>query len=271
VFACRTIASIFLIAPLAGCGTYVPGIQEIPGDRAEGQRLVTAIVRNIKCEVQDALNDIYQIEKTTFFDTWGVQINLDLTITEKGVANPNVNWLPPMANDAVLSIGAGLDLSAEATRTDKLGMYYTVAELKRIGRCLPEARGGPFLLQSDLKLNEWLIDVITAAKTGGIDIAQDVASGAFKDGVLSHEVKFVVTTGADLTPSLRLTRVGINPNGTTLSANRERSHDLIITLGPTELKDKGGRRGPSRVAADAALASQIGISVSNALRNSLRP
>jgi hypothetical protein len=271
MFMCRIAAVAFLAVNLASCGTYVPDIQEIPGDRAGGQSLVTAIVRNIKCEVQDALYDIYRIEKSTFFDKWGVQINLDLTIVETGAVNPNVNWMPPSPASAVLGLGAGLNLSSEATRTDKLGMFYTVAELKRLGPCLPEARGGPFILQSNLKLNEWLIDVVTATKTGGIDIDQDVASGAFKDGVLSHEVKFVVATGGDFSPTLTLTRVTINPDGKIFTANRQRSHDLIITLGPTELKDKGGRRGPSRIAADAALASQIGVSVSNALRNTTRP
>lgn len=260
---------------LGGCGMYVPEIQEFPGDRADGQILVNAIIRNVKCEVRDALDDLYRIQRRTFLDTWGVQVVLNLTMVETGALNPTVSWMPPSPADAVFTLAAGGTLSSQATRTDKLSLYYTVAELRRLGRCIPEARPpGPFLLQSDLKLNEWLVDTVTVQNTGGGVFSQD-PKGPFGTSVLQHEVKFDVVTSASATPSWVLRRVTVNPTGTFLSLGRERTHDLTITLGPTDapvVVAHGRKAGPSRMAADAALASDIGVSVSNALRNqTIRP
>jgi hypothetical protein len=269
----RFAVSIFLSLLLAGCGTYVPDIQEFPGDSADGQRLVTAIVRNVKCEVQDALDDLYRIDSHPFLDGWGVQIALNLTMIEKSTANPTAIWMPVSPITSVFTLGAGATLSSEATRTEKLSSYYTVRQLRRLGRCNPEARGGPFLLQSNLKLNEWLVDAVTAGNTGGVDY--HAAASAFKDGVLSHEVKFDVTTSGDITPSWKLVTGSINPSGTFLAASRDRSHDLTITFGPTDASaatgPHKGKPVPSRAAADAALASDIGVSVGNAIKRALRP
>jgi hypothetical protein len=260
---------------IGGCGTYVPEIQEFPGNSVQGQKLVSAIVTNIKCEVRDALYDLYRIEKRTFLDKWGVQMTLNLTIIEKGTLNPTVDWMPPSPASAVFTLGTGGTLSSEATRTDKLSSFFTVAELRRLGPCTREERpGGPFLLQSDLKLNEWLIDAVTAGHTGGVNYDVDTLSGPFKEEVLSHEVKFDVVSSGDISPSWKLTRATVNPSGTFFSVSRDRSHDLTITFGPTDISTEPGKKGkavPSRIAADAALASDIGVSVSNGIRRAFRP
>ena len=259
---------------LAGCGTYVPDIQEFPGDSADGQRLVAAIVRNVKCEVRDALDDLYRIQPHPFLDAWGVQVTLNLTMIEKSTLNPTGLWTPVSPLTSVFTLGAGATLSSEATRTEKLSAYYTVRELRRLGRCVAEARGGgPFLMQGNLKLNEWLVNAVTVANTGGADFA--AAGTAFKDGVLSHEVKFDVVTSGDVTPGWTLVTGSINPTGTFLTASRDRSHDLVITFGPTDEPPKSGpnkgKPRPSRIAADAALASDIGVSVGNSIKRAFRP
>jgi hypothetical protein len=259
----------FFNLALAGCGTYVPGIQEIPGDSVAGQQLVTAIVNNVKCEVQDAIDDLYRLNSRPFLDGWGVQIALNLTMVEKGALNPAGVYAPVSPISTVFTLGVGGELSSEATRTEKLSSYYTVSELRRLGRCRSRANG-PFLLQGDLKLNEWLMDVQTAGNTGGTNL--DTGRVVFKDGVLSHEVKFDIVTSGNITPSWTFLTGSINPAGTTfLSARRERSHDLTITFGQTQdIPGARGKRGPTRAAADAALASDIGLSVANSLRR-LRP
>ena len=268
-----SVAAALPLLLLAGCGTYVPGIQEFPGDSADGQRLVTAIVRNVKCEVRDALDDLYRIDTRPFLDAWGVQVTLNLTMVEKGILNPTGLRTPVTPINSVFTLGVDATVSSEATRTEKLSAYYTVRELRKLGRCVPEARGGPFLMQSNLKLNEWLVDAATVAHTGGSDFG--AAAAAFKDGVLSHEVKFDVVTVGGITPSWKLVTGTINPTGTFLAASRDRSHDLIITFGPTAEPPKSGphkgRPVPSRIAADAALASDIGVAVGNSIKRALRP
>jgi hypothetical protein len=268
----RLALTCFLNLLLAGCGTYVPNIQEFPGGPAAGQQLVTAIVSNVKCEVQDAIDDLYRLDPKPFLDnTWGVQIALNLTMVEKGSLNPAGVYAPVSPISTVFTLGVGGELSSEATRTEKLNSYFTVQELRRLGRCVSRGNG-PFLLQGNLKLNEWLIDVATAGSTGGTDFNAGLAVfGGSGDGVLSHEVKFDIVTSGDITPSWKFLTGTINPDGTTfLSARRERSHDLIITFGKTQSIPGSSRRGPSRAAADAALASDIGVSVANSLRR-LRP
>jgi hypothetical protein len=83
-----------------------------------------------------------------------------------------------------------------------------------VGRSRLELRGGPMLLQSDLKLNEWLIAALL-----GTD-STNYTTFTTKDSVLTHEVKFEVVTGGELTPTWKLINATVNPSGTFLSSSR---------------------------------------------------
>jgi hypothetical protein len=149
---------LIAIAPiLAGCGTYVPEIQEFPADAAGGQQLVVAIIQNVTCEIRDAVNDLYGSRQHLFLDTWGVQMTLNLTIEEKSAINPTAGWTP----NAIFSLAGGVDVSSDATRIDIINSYHTIKEIRALNSCNPQARpGGAFLLASDLKLKEWLFDSV---------------------------------------------------------------------------------------------------------------
>jgi hypothetical protein len=271
MFARTLFAPLCASVLLAGCGTYVPDIQEFPGDSRAGNQLVTAILTNVKCELRDALQDFY--DKThgakTFLDDWGIQTDLNLTISEKGELSPTAELTPVSPANAVFTLGLGVNGSSQATRTDKIMSFNTVAELRALHRCDPRLRGGPWLLQSNLKLNEWLISALLGTDTNSANFATFTS----KDSVLTHEVKFEVISGGDLTPSWKLVRATVNPSGTFLAVNRNRTHDLIITLGPTDVTTSGpnkGKRVPSRAAADAALVSQIGAAVGTSVNRAAR-
>jgi hypothetical protein len=270
---------------LGGCGTYVPGIQELPGDSEGGQRFVQAIVTNITCEAQDAFYDLYQDykirkgdkESGTFMNDWGVQITLKITTDEKGSVNPTVNWLPPSPVTNVFNLAAGATLSSEATRTNVLNSYYLVSDLRN-RRCPPQIRGGPFLLESDLKLKEWLYDMVLASGSGVVQFGKDAIGGPFKGSVISHEVKFEIISSGTVTPTWKLTRVQYNPTGTLLSLSRDRTHDLTITIGPADstyvIAPNGVRQKvyiPSQQAADIHLSNLIGSAVGQAVGSALRP
>jgi hypothetical protein len=102
---------------------------------------------------------------------------------------------------------------------------------------------------------------------------------AVKDSVLQHEVKFVIDTGATATPSWKLTRVTVNPDGNLLSFDRTRTHDLLITMGPAVdavvAYARGGRvvrkPTPDRRAADLHLSALIATDIRAGVRNALRP
>ena len=285
--AIRWVVSVVCGALVSACGLSVPELQEFTGDKVTGQQLVQSIAYNVTCEVQDAIDKIYNNpdhpRQSTFLDTWGAQIALSIQVEEKSSANPNFTWLPPSPASSIFSLAGGGTLSADATRQDKLNSYYLVSDLRRLGPCIEGSRpGGLLLLQSDLGLEEWLRDNVTAADTGVIKYAKDYTDGPLKTNVLSHEIKFDITTTGNITPGWKLTRVSVNQSGNLFSATRDRTNDLTITLGPTvatstTVTDKNGNakkvttRGPAPPAQDAAVSSQIGLSVSNAIRSSLQP
>jgi hypothetical protein len=179
----------------------------------------------------------------------------------------------------VFSLGAGMNFSSDATRVNTINAYYLVSDLER-ARCSDEARpNGLFLLQSDLKLSEWLFDAVSASMTNTIDFSNTVL--AVPQNVLQHEVKFQIVTSATLNPSWMLTRLAINSGGTLFSAGRTRTNDLIITLGPASpavvaasAKNRGSRltvaAEPTRQAADLHLSSSIAAGIETALKNTSR-
>jgi hypothetical protein len=268
---------------MGGCGTYVPGLEEPLSSPADGQQLVQSIVQNIDCEIRNAIGDIIRTDKeevrtgfrkrrqTAWLDNWGVQTTLTLVVNERGALNPSAKWLPASPESAIFTLAGAGSLSAEATRMNKMGSYYSVAQIANGFRCLPESRpGGLFLLQSDLKLREWLLDIVMLEGTGVAQIPP------MKD-LIQHQVTFEVISSGSLAPVWTLTRAVVNGDGSLLEAKRGRKHDLVITLGPVDpmmvVNTPSGPRlarvrpGLATAAANAHLASEIGIAVSSALRN----
>jgi hypothetical protein len=177
---------VAILAPaLNGCGTYVPDTQDFPGNQGDQQLLVQAVVKSVRCEVANAISDLYDQSKkyatlgpiAKTFDTWGVQMTLSLKTEERGTLNPTVIWTPPAA--ALFSLSAGATLSSDATRTDKLYFYYRVRDLKN-QRCQtgehPEAPVSSPLIQPSLKFGDWLYDVFIPVGTN----LTDIANGALK-------------------------------------------------------------------------------------------
>ena len=78
--------------------------------------------------------------------------------------------------------------------------------------------------------------------------------------MLSHEVSFEVVTSGGINPAWTLTEATINQGGTFLQATRDRTHTLLITMGP------GNNAGLMGAARDAHLASSIGLAVANQAR-----
>jgi hypothetical protein len=76
-------------------------------------------------------------------------------------------------------------------------------------------------------------------------------------------VKFEVVANADITPGWVLKYVKVNPTGSLFSMKRDKTHDLVITLGPTDASGKA----PSAAAANSALASDIGVAIGNSVKN----
>jgi hypothetical protein len=282
MFARKHVLPLILITPiLAACGTYVPEIQEVTGDPGQGQLLVQAIVQNVTCEIQNAVYDVINNDKndvstgkikerhTAWLDNWGVQSTLTLTVDENTSVTPTISWLPSSMAKAVFSLAGGITVGADATRIAKVNGFYSVEKLQE-RRCAESSRpGGPFIMQNNLKLEEWLYDNVQVSDSGELTFPAD-PKGPLGQNVISQEVKFVVATNANITPGVKFKRVSLDPTGSLLSGGRVRTDDLLITLGPTQTNAQG-QTVPSDAAAAAHLSSQIGAAVSAAITNGLLP
>jgi hypothetical protein len=275
MFASRWIVPASASVLLSGCGLFVPEIQENPFAPGHAVLMVQAIVQSVHCEMGNALKDVrnYDLETarkhhqkpiTDFLLRWGTEMTLTLTIDEKSSLAPNVTWMPPSPASAVFTLGAGLGGSADATRTEKMSFYYLVPSLLSEPYCATGVQQGDdssLLVRSDLKLKEWLQDYLSAigTKEGQAPVA---ANGALKDTVLSHDIKFDITTSGNITPSWKLTRATINPTGSFFSTSRDRTHDLTIVLGPGNPTGFIGNAAPA-----ASAANQIGNAVASSIQS----
>jgi hypothetical protein len=252
---------------LCGCGIGVPELQDF-GNRDQQIVMVQGITRNIRCELRDAFNDLHDKVGGTFMDGWGVSVLLDLDITEKSTVSPSATWSPPPSPTVIPTLAGGVSGSSSAERDDKLHAFFTVKQLIQAKRC--DVRPGGFMLmQSDLKLAEWLFDTYTVQATRQADFN----SAGLPADVLYHEVKFEVDTSANATPGFKLKLVNVNDSGQFFSTSRNRIHDLQITLGPTDQKSAGPKAGfaSGSAAATVALAGAIGRAVGSAVSSAIRP
>ncbi len=126
---------------------------------------------------------------------------------------------------------------------------------------------GGVLIEGDLKIRQWLImSLRTAFVDNGVtgDFAKNLQNEIkiAKKDVLQNQITFVVSYSGNVTPGWKLVRVSANQGGNFFNAQRTRTQDLVLTLGPA----------PNDAAAAAAvhqqnqdLAAAIGIAVANAI------
>jgi hypothetical protein len=227
-------------------------------------------------------------------DSWGVQMTINLQVDETGALNPGatlIQTLPtevlsfpnrvPVSAPQSFNLGFGGTLSSQATRIDKYSFYYSVGDLKkRLGdadtSCSGGRDGSSFLVTGDLGISQWLIDALTLENdypssqpppsppraAGGPNAG---SSGNSKQDVLSYQVKFLIVTSGNVTPTWKLVRISANTGNAPLaSLNRTRTHDLLITFGPTD-----GKGQPGSIASNAHLSSEIAGSIGSNLRSLL--
>jgi hypothetical protein len=286
--------SASLCLSVAGCGTYVPQIGEIWDDNSgtNARDLERLIKEKVYCEVQRAVKDVNTISKGssdnvlkydpktgTFIaihplpDNWGVQMQLQLIVEEASSINPGVTIAepikpallfatpPPMAQS--FTFGVGGTASSDATRTDKFTLYYLVQDLMKDKTCDSQAdpqkiAADSLLLQSDLGIERWLINALNVWYRTGIPRPQP------KIASLSYDVKFDVLTSAYGLPGWKIVRVTTGNGMLNLfTTKRERTHEMILTFGPSE----NGQ--PNPISLNSALASEIGTAVGSAVTDVL--
>jgi hypothetical protein len=92
------IAIVYLSLSISACGTYVPGLQEFY-DPQNAQTMVDAIVSNVQCEVQSAVQFLIlddqdaaaaatalgkpQKPSLSWLKKWAAQVTLAITVDDK--------------------------------------------------------------------------------------------------------------------------------------------------------------------------------------------
>jgi hypothetical protein len=237
---------------LTGCGTHVPPINEFWEGVEITSDMELRIKQNIFCETVKAVRDV-RTEITvpgygpSIPDDYGVQMQIGLTIDEVSSVNPGVTYTDPLKNALVnganiaqsFSLAAGGTLSSTATRTDTSYSYYNVGRIAgpganvKVCKDLNRAGSSPFL-KSDLGIEDFLMQAVPGAIAfHSSEPAKGGAGKTAKLDVLSYEIKFVVVSNGNITPTWKLVNVTANSgNLPLLNAGRTRTHDLILTFGP---------------------------------------
>lgn len=273
----RSPFALCIALTLAGCGTYVASLQEI-GDEA---LLVQSVVTSVHCDVANAVKAVIDkdsggnlrrlgpVEKE-WYENWGAEIALTLAFDDKFNLSPNAVGMPPTPANSIFTIGGNATIASAATRTDKVNYFYTMKQLYARAPCktgLQPRQGAPsIMIQNDLRTADWLNDQLLPYQTREANL-ETSAKGMLGQNVLSHEVKFVVSTSGGVNPAFVLTQASINQSGTFLGASRDRTSDLIVTFGPLDPTQKNGRLIPQ--AEIAHQTAQIGVanSINSNVRN----
>lgn len=260
------LASSSAIFALGGCGTYVPQMQEAwESSRtpvlSAGGDLEFKIREKIYCEIVQAAND----NDAYLPRRWGVQVTLDLQVDETGALNPGVSFINPLADGQSFTLGLGASVSSQGTREDKFSNYWDLDKLRKFpgGTCRINRsgwRGSSLLLESELGISQWLADRLASDVALPSSQLSSDSSDTFKQDVMSYHVKFVVISSGSVNPVWKLVRFTAGDGPSLVTANRTRTHDLLITFGPAF------KPGAANIAQSSHQAQEIGIAVSNGNR-----
>jgi len=272
----RPLILVLATAGLPACGIRVPDLEEMPNGPGSAQAFERIIVHSIHCGIKDAVdyvknsdtklasaNKIDRTRTPFWFDKWGIQGTLTLTVAEKTDFNPSTTWIPSPVK-ALFSLAVGVDVSSQATRTDTLNFYYNVADIYKENPCdfptVVTQPTGSLLVNNNLKFREFLVEQIFNVGTGDPELLRG------KNG-LTHDVKFEVVSSANVNPSWKSRYWTINPTGSLLTANRDRTHEISVTFGPADPDNKT----LVGAAAGQVAASQIATAISSRLGAAIVP
>lgn len=271
-----------MVAPcsffLNSCGVSPPQIAEAWEERDINNNMSSRIKQKIFCELVDALynvnSDLSYGNVPIIPPSYSVQMVTTLTVEENTGVNSTVTYNNALPNgtDAGMNIsqmfnlGFGGNISSSATRINTAYTFFIVGrimDVRNVERCHNyfdpiDTRGSSLLLQSDLGIYDYLKNEITAARVLPSSIGGKEGQ---KPDVFSYEVKFIVVTNGSINPTWKLVRVSGGGSAPFLTTGRTRTHDLILTFGPS----KGGLV-PSDTAQQQALLQQQGSIINRSIQ-----
>ncbi|HEY5777911.1 MAG TPA: hypothetical protein VIT00_04190 [Terrimicrobiaceae bacterium] len=262
-----------LFAALAGCGTSVPSIEE-PWEGTEtysrfsaGGLLEYRVKRKVYCGIVDAV--LAGRASGLLPHGWAAQVSLSLQADEASAVSPGasfINPINPLRTSQSFTFGLGGSLSSQGTRESKFGSYWELDRLqsKSENPCGSEERqeqGSSLLLVNELGITEWFVDSLRSRNF--LPSSEGTKGDPFyKQDFLSYRVKFVVISSGSATPTWKMVHLTSGNGGLPLvTANRTRTHELLLTFGPTF------KAGSLNLAVNSHAAQELGIAVSNGARS----
>jgi len=240
----------------AACGTYIPSQRDWPNASAGDVRdMNIALVRTVVCELSYAVTLAIDGDRETarhrrsgrlyasFLQHWGVEVATDLNVSESSTVNPTALWAPVSPANAVFTLGGGISGASVATNENKYNVFYPLAALyqptvfrindpRRPCRNPTGEKDGSPLVDIDLQILPLLESRAQIVQIGLADDPDRQAAIYSVKNVLTQTVSIKQTLSGDITPTWKFTTGSVNPSGTFLSANRERTHQIVFTFGP---------------------------------------
>lgn len=280
------LAAVCLIAPsLSGC--IIPEAAPLLG-HGRKKRILYDVIRGVQCEISKSVRKQIKLDqagkwgarKLEWLETWNALIDLNVKVDDSISFNPGVSLLTPNLPSATVwlanttprvvqqsykfGIGAGVEYSP--SREDMVQFAYPFqqflnerSELVALSDTRPCYSIAGITIEADLKLDDWLDDVLEPVKKCAflgmpLDVEQAETMTLFAGeaeqsdacyradfrkilmgnpiSTLTHQVQFVVKFDVNATPSWSLVRVSTPPSPALFDASRKDTSTLLITIGP---------------------------------------
>jgi len=270
---------------LGGCGLFTPEMQAFWETKDQEQRFENIIVNNVKCEIRNGVYDAIRWFQTNpnsqypgndirWLEQQGATVSFKLVVDEKSALNPGISYAD--TKPLPFSLGVGTANSADATRTETVAFTYSFHDLlhergveRLLGKPCEDENG--VLIQSDLKIRDFIVNKVFLAKVPGSVVIEDVPGRARKVSnpfsTFSYEVTFVVAFGVNGTPTWTFKRITVNPSSPLFSTSQQRTQDVTITIGKTTPATANGPATPSQEAIAVHNAALIGQAVATAIQS----
>ncbi len=281
--AMRAFSACVLAAALGGCGLFTPEMQTFWETKDLEKRFENIIVNNVKCEIRNGVYEAkrllrarvpFQGNDITWLEQQGALVTLKLAVDEKSALNPGISYANFAPNP--FSFGVGTANSTDATRTEIVAFTYSFHDLlheRGVERYLgvPCDHEDGVLIQSDLKIKEFIVNKVFLAKVPGSVVIEDVPGGKTVPNnpfsTFQYEVNFVIAYGVNGTPTWKFTRLTVNPSSPLFSTSQQRTQDLQIAISKTAPATKTGPAMPSSEAIAFRNAALIGQAVATAIQS----
>jgi hypothetical protein len=220
-----------------------------------------------------------------FFEDWELDATFIFTIEEKSTFTPGVTLNDPMRNATTFvaansvaastisspqsyNFGIGGVLSSDAWRQRKIHLPWKIKNLIGPEKDLPSLddvtereckksnANATLFIVDELYIEEWVKDLKDLQEREQVDFQEKDAFA--QSGASTEDIRFEIVSSGNITPTWKLVRVSANNNAPLFNASRDRTQEVLITIGP--LDKQGQLKGAAQ---SARQSSEIGASLRN--------